>query len=135
MRIILFTLLCISICQAKAGDLAPYAIPDDQEEKAQFCMAWTQDAMQATEKRLQGVDPVKLMGLIDSIPDELLPPDAKERAQSAIGWAYTYPMDMIETGEMAEIRCNACIDEINPIPCLKKFDEALSKVDRSEINF
>ena len=111
------------------------AFADEQEQKAQFCQAWAADAMQATEKRLLGVDPVSLMKMIDAIPDELLPPEAKERAQSAIGWAYTYPMDMIQVGEMANIRCMACVNEKNPIPCLEKFDEALGKVDHSEIKF
>lgn len=91
------------------------------------------DAMQATEKRLQGVDPVKLMGLIDSIPDELLPPEAKLRAQSAVGFAYTYPMDMTEMHDIAEIRCMSCINESDPVPCMRKFDAALSQTN--EIQF
>jgi len=109
--------------------------PDQQAHNEAFCSAWAQDATQATEHRLQGTEPTRLEELIDAIPDDMLPPDAKLRAKSAIGFAYTYPMDMDTMYDIAYIRCRSCIDESDPEPCMRLFDSALQKMDIPEVDF
>ncbi|NIT13223.1 MAG: hypothetical protein GTN99_02965 [Candidatus Dadabacteria bacterium] len=127
MRIILLVFFILMIMAISANAAKPPISPNDDEElKIRFCIAWAQDAAQGTQKKMLGVPFNKLADLIIEIPDEVYSPDAKQRALSAVSWAYAMPFSTYdETEEIGRMRCMACVEQHNPQPCMKDFDALL----------
>lgn len=125
MRIILLTVFLLILMQVLHAE--PIITPNDDEElKTRFCIAWALDAAQGTQKKMIGVPFDKLADLIYEIPDEVYSPDAKQRALSAVSWAYAMPFTTYEeTEEIGRMRCVACVEQHNPQPCMKNFDASL----------
>jgi hypothetical protein len=119
MKIIIAVLLSIGLCE--------YA-----EASEAFCLAWASDAAQGAEKRLQGVEYDRIEALINELPDEILPREGKDRAISAVRWAYYFHLDMQTAHQIGNQRCLACVDQKNPRPCLDKFDQALKSAMQAD---
>lgn len=117
MKIILLTLALLGICEHAQAE----------EERDQFCYAWAMDAMQGSQKMLAGVTFDQIESLINNLPEDVLPQHAKERAVSAVRWAYYFQFDMQTAFEIGGRRCMTCIDQKNPVPCLRRYDESLEK--------